>query len=222
MESIEVKDLRSGERWLLDEPVTGSFGSAEVTVVNVAEQGVQLMHSQPLGLATRARLWFRRGAIAVNVHGMIVWSHLSKNPNHEGKYLYHSGVRVESSADEFAQTLTALSSHHLLRRDAGSLERKRQRLLERERAPRPTMKILRHENEIPSDEILLIQQARERLATHPDEALKWYNRARYALDAEDSPIASEIRHRHDVLAVWEYLERTLPLATIVRVFERKS
>ena len=85
-----------------------------------------------------------------------------------------------------------------------------------------TLQMLRHDTEIPSDEILLIQQARERLATHPDEALKWYNRARYALDAEDSPIASEIRHRHDVLAVWEYLERTLPLTTIVRVFERKS
>ena len=70
--------------------------------------------------------------------------------------------------------------------------------------------------------ISALNGARERLATHPDEALKWYNRARYALDAEDSPIASEIRHRHDVLAVWEYLERTLPLAKIVRVFEHKS
>src|SRR6202171_4766639 len=160
MEPIEVKDLRSGERWLLDEPVVGSFGAAEVTVVNVAEQGVQLTHAQPLRLATRARLWFRRGTIAVNVHGMIVWSHLSKNPNHEGKYLYQSGVRVESSADEFARTLTDLSSHHLLRRDAGSLERKRQRLLERENAPRPVMKWLRPDSDIPSDQILLVQQAR--------------------------------------------------------------
>ncbi len=221
MEQIDVKELRSGERWLLDEPVSGSFGAVEVTIINVAEQGVQLAHAQPLRLATRGRLWFRRGTIGANAHGMIVWSHLSKTPNDEGKYLYHSGVRIESPADEFANTLMALSNHHLLRRDAGSLERKRQRQLERERAPRPTMKMLRTDSDIPSDQILLVQQARERLRTHPDEAQKWYNRARYALDDADTPIASEIRHRDDVLAAWEYLERTVPLVTIVRVFERR-
>lgn len=222
MDTIDVKELRSGERWLLDEPVVGSFGAVEVTIVNVTEQGVQLAHAQPVRLATRARLWFRRGTIVANAQGMIVWSHLSKTPNDQGRYLYQSGVRIESSADEFANTLMALSNHHLLRRDAGSLERKRQRQLERERAPRPTMKMLRTDSDIPSDQILLVQQARERLRTHPDEARKWYNRARYALDDADTPIASEIRHRDDVLAAWEYLERTVPLVTIVRVFERRA
>jgi hypothetical protein len=221
MEAIDVKELRSGERWLLAESVIGSFGAVEVTIVNVAEQGVQLAHAQPLRLATRARLWFKRGAIAANVHGMIVWSHLSKTPNDDGKYLYHSGVRIESAADEFAETLMALSEGHLLRRDAGSMERKRQRQLERERAPRPTMKMIRTDTVIPPDQILLVRQASERLRSNPDESAKWYNRARFALDDADSPIASEIRHRQEVLAVWEYLERTVSLVNIVRVFEEK-
>jgi hypothetical protein len=221
MEAIDVKELRSGERWLLAEPVIGSFGAIEVTIVNVAEQGVQLTHAQPLRLATRARLWFRRGTIAANVHGMIVWSHLSKTPNDEGKYLYHSGVRIESAADEFASTLLELSGQHLLQRDSGSMERKRLRQLARERAPRPVMKMLRNDAEIPSDQILLVRQASERLRNNPDESAKWYHRARYALDDSDTPIASEIRHREDVLAVWEYLERTVPLVSIVRVFEEK-
>jgi hypothetical protein len=221
MEVIDVKELRSGERWLLAEPVMGSFGAVEVTVVNVAEQGAQLTHAQPLRLATRARLWFRRGTVAANVHGMIVWSHLSKTPNDDGKYLYHSGVRIESAADEFANTMMELSSQQLLRRDSGSLERKRLRQLDRDRAPRPSMKFIRTDSVIPPDQILLVRQAWERLRSNPDESLKWYNRARFALDDSDSPVASEIRHRQDVLAVWEYLERTVPLVSIVRVFEEK-
>ena len=62
------------------------------------------------------------------------------------------------------------------------------------------------------DQILLIQQARERLRANPDEALKWYNRAnspgrRGRRRLDDPP------YREDVLAVWEYLERTIPLQT---------
>lgn len=48
--------------------------------------------------------------------------------------------------------------------------------------------------------------------------MKWYNRARFATNED---VAVEMfRHREDVLAVWEYLERTVPLAVVVRVFDR--
>ena len=45
-----VRDLRSGERWWLVESIVGSFGTAEVTVINVAEQGANVVHAQPLRL----------------------------------------------------------------------------------------------------------------------------------------------------------------------------
>jgi len=75
--------------------------------------------------------------------------------------------------------------------------------------------------EVPADQALLVQHARERLRANPDEAAKWYNRARFATDEEGGQLvaAELIRHRQDVLAVWEYLERTVPIAVVMRVFD---
>lgn len=220
--NIEIRDLRSGERFTVSEPLLGTFGAAEVTILNVAEQGVQITHRQPIRLATKARLWFKRGDAAANVHGLVVWSHLSKTADESGAYRYLSGVRIESDPNAFAAVMQSLADQGVLRRDLDSLERKRQRVTdrERERSAKPVVKLLHHELDVPSDQALLIQHARERLRLNPDEAQKWYNRAKYALADDGTPIPEQIRNREDVLAVWEYLERTVPLSTIVRVFSQ--
>lgn len=220
MEKNEVKNLRVSERWWLVESIVGSFGAAEVTVTNVTEQGAHLIHAQPLRLATRGRLRFKRGEIMANVPGMVVWSHLSKTQNEKGKLLYESGLRIEPEGDEFARVVTALGRQQLLRQDAESMERKRRRMEERvhAQAAKPAMTYIR--NVVAADEQLLIRQARERLRTNPDEAMRWYNRARFALEAE-AMLSSEIPYREEVIAVWEYLERSVPLATIVRIFEHQ-
>ena len=110
-----------------------------------------------------------------------------------------------------------------LRRDTESLERKRRKFFDREqeRSSKPSVKLIKSED-ISPDQTLLIQHARERLQNDPEEARKWYNRARYAIVESSAPISADIRGREDVLAVWEYLERSVPLSTIVRVFERKG
>ena len=56
---------------------------------------------------------------------------------------------------------------------------------------------------------------------NPDEAKIWYDRARYSIVETGVAVAAEIRGREDVLAVWEYLERSLPLSTIAAAFDRK-
>lgn len=151
--NIEVRELRSGERFAVVEPIIGSFGAVKVVVLNIAEQGVQVEHAEPLRIATRARLWFRRGEVSVSTQGMVVWSHLSRTPNADGKYLYLSGLRLEGDADTFADAMQTLASGGLLRRDAASLERKKERLAARatERAARPVMKYIPQEVEVPAD-----------------------------------------------------------------------
>jgi hypothetical protein len=223
MLNIEVRELRSGERFAIIEPLIGSFGSVKVTVRNIAEQGAQVEHTEPLRIAMRARLWFKRGDISVSTQAMIVWSHLSRTANDEGKYPYVSGVRIEGDPEAFATAMQTLASGGLLRRDPASLERKKQRLAarENERRASPIVKIMPQDVEVPADQALLVQHARERLRANPDEAMKWYNRARFTNQDDDGSVAAElIRHRQDVLAVWEYLERTVPLAVVVRVFDR--
>jgi len=220
--SIEIKDLRSGERFVVAEGLFGTFGAADCKILNVAEQGAQIAHTQPIRIAARARLWFKRGEASANVHGFVVWSHLSKTPDDSGAYFYHSGVRVED-ANAFAAVLQSLADQGVLRRDHESLERKKERLAQREqeRKARPVVKFLHNPDlEVPNDQALLVQHARERLRLNPEEAQKWYNRARFAVAEDGAPVSEQIRNREDVMAVWEYLERTVSLSTIVRVFER--
>lgn len=209
-----LEDLREADRFVAIEPLAGSFGSAAVMIFNVADQGVQIEHAHPLRLATKARLWFKHGDIVAAVQGIVVWSHLSKTPNEKGKLLYRSGIRIDEEPS-FREALENLASRGLIRRELDSLDRKRKHLeeRERERAGKPVVTLLRgSQKTIPPDQVLLIQQARERLRVNPDESLKWYNRAKFS--ATDSTI---LHHREDVLAVWEYLDRSVDLETIQHV-----
>jgi len=63
----------------------------------------------------------------------------------------------------------------------------------------------------------------ERLRSHPEEAGKWYNRAKYSLSPEESKTFDEsgVGHKEDILAVWEYLERSIELPAVARVFGLK-
>ena len=216
-----IAELRSGDRYVVSVPIQGAFGSASVAVRNLSDQGACIEHAQPLRLASPGRLSFRFGEVSVGASGIIVWSHLSKTPNSQGKYLYQSGVRIEDDIAAFTESIRQLISQRVLLRDLDSLDRKRKREQAREAAQknRPVIKVIPQE-EIPPDQALLIQHARERLRLNPDEARKWYQRAKFA--GTDEMQTDLIRYREDVLAVWEYLERSVPLAHIVRVFERKG
>ena len=50
----------------------------------------------------------------------------------------------------------------------------------------------------------------------PEDAVKWYNRARVTATEEQLRIAESGRpNREDVLAVWEYLDRSVDLRFVV-------
>ncbi|HEX7149986.1 MAG TPA: hypothetical protein VF618_00755 [Thermoanaerobaculia bacterium] len=204
----DIQELRVAERFIITETLSGSFGAAEIRLLDIGANGVQIEHAQPIRLGTRARLWFRRADVTVATQATVVWSRLSKTG------AYQSGLRLE--ANGVGHALESLNALGTLRRDAGSLERKRQRLREKQQQRASQPKLLRHTDADP-DQVLLIQHARERLRANPDEANKWYNRARYAVLQE----AELLHHREDVLAVWEYLERTVEISAIAKVFSRR-
>ncbi|SRR5712691_11375500 len=218
-----IQDLRGSERYVVTEALSGSFGSAQVTLVDVAEQGAQIEHPQPLRLATKGRLWFKRGEVSVSLHAFVVWSRLSKTPNDHGKYLYRSGLRIDEGAAEFLSAMQMLAEHGAIRKDTDSLERKRKRheQREQERVGKSVMKYVPTESDISPDQVLLIQHARERLKENFDEAQKLFSRAYFALRDSRTGMGTELtKYPEDVLAVWEYLERSVPLSTIKRVFDQ--
>jgi len=206
----DVKELRAADRYIVMEKLGGSFGSAQVTLIDVGEQGMQIEHAQPLRLATKGRLWFKRGEISVSLHAFVVWSKLF------GKH-YRSGLRIDEGTHDFASAMQTLLRYGLIKRDDDSLNRKRKRLEEKEqeKAGKPVMKFVPSEPDISPDQVLLIQHARERLKDNFDEAQKWYSRAYFALRST----GEATRYPEDVLAVWEYLERSVPLSVIKRVFD---
>lgn len=221
----EIREQRLEERYVVKEALSGSFGAAAIRVLDVSQQGMQIEHPQPLRLATRSRLWFKRGDIALSVQGVVIWSRLSKTPNNEGKLLYRSGIRLVGEGDEMTAAIQALSDRGVIHRDPESLDRKKKLVQKKEderAAPKPTMKMVHTESEISSDQSLLIQHARERLLANPGEAKIWFDRARYAIVETGVAVAADIRNREDVLAIWEYLERSLPLSTIAAAIDRRG
>ena len=194
-----IKDLRRSERYVVTEPLAGNFGPAQVTLIDLAKQGAQIEHPQPLRLAATGRLFFERDEVSVSLHAFVVWSRLS------GKHAYRSGLRIE---DDFVHALEKLMNQGAIKPDPESLERKPKR------PAAPMMKPVLTSPEISPEQVLLVRHAHARLKENVDEAQKWYSRAYFALRASSS---DPTRYPEDVLAVWEYLERSVPLAIIQRV-----
>jgi hypothetical protein len=211
--TIEVKELRVAERYVFNVPLAGSFGPSEVTLVNIGTGGVQITHPLPLRIGSSARFSFRIRDVAAATNGRLIWSHLSKTRDAAGNLSYRSGVRIEDAS--FADAVAALAERRIIQLDADSLERKRQRLLEKERSRSDKHLLVRPATEptVSAEQLLLIEHARERLRMNPNEASRLYELARTA-DAAPGM-------RQDVLAVWEYLERSIALATITRVLESR-
>ncbi|HVT03980.1 MAG TPA: PilZ domain-containing protein [Thermoanaerobaculia bacterium] len=220
--SPSVEESRAAKRFIIDPPLRGSFAAAELSVMDIGEKGFQAEHAVALKLGASGKFNISLPDLTepLRVEGRIVWSRLSKNPNHEGKYLYRSGIRVDTSSETLAQAIERLNTMALAKPDNFSLTRKEKILKEKQnKLLHPQVKlIMQKAQEIPGDQLLLIQQARERLQMHPDEAVKWYNRAKFSL----AEAGQQIHHREDVLAVWEYLERTIDLNVISRVFGEKK
>ncbi|HUP50794.1 MAG TPA: hypothetical protein VNA04_18625 [Thermoanaerobaculia bacterium] len=219
---MDVQELRAAERFTAIEPLTATFAGIAIAIVNLSTIGAQIEHPAPIRLGSVARFAIRRGEVAVDVQGFLIWSRLSKTPDADGNHLYRSGVRIESGNRDYAFALHQLIKGGAMRRETDTLENKRRRLLERmAEKNRPGIRIVSDGPEVPQDQLLLVQHARERLLADPEEAQKWYHRAKYAVTHGATNIEIEsIRNREEVLAVWEYLERSLDIPTIARAFEK--
>lgn len=216
-----VEELRSAKRFVIDPPLRGSFANTDVTIDNLGERGVRAEHAGALKLGSTSRLSIIMPTTheVVRIEARVAWSRLSKKPDANGKFLYRSGLRVDGDAEVMKAILTRMINFCIARPDTASLERKRQALAERARsraAATTLTPVAQREAEIPSDQVLLIRQARARLLAHPDEAVKWYNRAKYSQTQTRDVVQ---HHRDEIVAIWEYLERTIDLAVISRVLD---
>jgi hypothetical protein len=127
--TIEVIDLRKGDRFIATEPISGTFGPAEIVILDLSLGGAKLSHPLPLRIGTRGRIAYKRGDIVVSTPAHVVWSHLART---DQGMVYQSGIKLDDTDPHYAMAINSLLRAGLLRKDVGSLERKRERLLERE------------------------------------------------------------------------------------------
>ncbi len=137
--TIEVIELRKGDRFLATEPFPGSFGAVEVMVLDLSLGGAQLSHPQPLRIGTHAKLSFRRGDVAAAIPAHVVWSHMSPT---KGGMSYVSGLKVEAADPQYAMALNTLLRAGVLHKDTESLDKKRERMLEREQLRKSQQRII--------------------------------------------------------------------------------
>ena len=130
-----VEELRKTDRFVSAEPIGGTFGQAEASLVNFSITGVQISHPQPIRIGTIARLSFRHGEASAVIQARVLWSHVTPMPG--GALVYRTGLRLENVDAHYALALNTLVRAGAVKRDAESLDRKRQRDQEREEKKKP-------------------------------------------------------------------------------------
>lgn len=216
----DPRELRSSQRWTIDPPIRGVFGATVMSVQNLGSTGFQASHAEPVHLGAEGRIVLEIPGMAsrVALRGRVVWSRLSKTPDAEGKLLYRTGVRLSEGGTVPPQVLQYLQESGAATVDRHSLERKQEAEARKETAKTANVRTMQQRVVIPPDQLLLVEHALAQLRNNPQEAQKWYQRARFSPPVLDG---SQIAYREDVVAIWEYLGRLVDIEIVSKVFEEK-
>ncbi len=127
---IEVAEVRKSARFVLVRPLAAVFGPLDVTIIDVSIGGAKLEHPQAIRIGTVGRFAFKFGDVSAIVQGKVIWSHMVPTP---AGLIYRTGIQLQADPT-YALAVNSLYKSGAAVKDEESLERKRQRLIEREQA----------------------------------------------------------------------------------------
>jgi hypothetical protein len=127
--SLEISDLRKGERFNCTHLFAASFNGWDVLLSNLGLGGAQIVHEEPVRIGTRSRMTLPTDDGPVSVAAQVIWSRLAQS---EGKLVYRTGLKFDAAEPRFALALNSLIRNGKAQADRESLERKRERVLARE------------------------------------------------------------------------------------------
>jgi PilZ domain. len=221
LDEIIVTEDRQQRRFNAARSIPGYFGTLPVDVVNLSGGGMQIEHEGPLRIGTVGQLRVEIvGEETAEFSVRVAWGRLSKHVDGEGRFCYRSGVTL---TDDAHGTIGAMGRliRASARPDSGSLERKRMTVEQKRQSRlRPVASRIqeearaRAERNLPVTEqqLSLVRDAGVFFTTHPDDAQKWYARARYSLATVQGD--RKLHYSQDVLAIWEYLGGTVEVGLI--------
>ncbi|MEO8218477.1 MAG: PilZ domain-containing protein, partial [Acidobacteriota bacterium] len=190
----------------------------EVLLLDISESGARIEHRERINLGAQSSLQVINplNGDDVQIEGCVRWSRLSSDMDAIGQHVYHSAVAFshmhEDTHQALARLVTACGTH-----DPGSLDQKRRIINERAHLPR----LIRTRDQISADDMKLVLWARKTLQLNSEEALKWYQRARFSEEAL-AAAGGTVHYKDEVLAVWELLQRRIPVHVIALAFENEG
>jgi len=108
MYEAATRNLRTTERFLIDPPLSGQFGSSTVSVCDISLKGARFLHGAPLEMGGKAmlRLAIDGRPSPIALEAVIVWTQAdSSNPDR-----FVSGVRTYASIDVITALLRTLQA----------------------------------------------------------------------------------------------------------------
>lgn len=224
---MHIKESRVHDRFVAVPPLSANMGRSPISICDLGAEGLQIEHSEPLRPHDQCTISFedpwKRSTIELEAR--ILWTRVFKDPS--GHYLYRSGVKVGSPAT-LKQALNSLLQKGAARLDEESLERKRRTLEERANDVLGQMFVraagaTASERLLTQAQIASIHHAADRLNANPDEAKRWAVLARFAVNNDPRHIAIRNGNVDDeFLAVWEYLDEAIPIASIRELLENRT
>lgn len=215
----EVAETRQRPRYTMLAMLEAQFAGQPALVRNLSERGIGLRHAAQvkIGASVMVRIEAPENDTALPFRCRVVWSRMSRHADERGRRYYDTGLLLLDDTPAAGTLMGRLiDTYGLL--DADSLDAKRRALDARARlregtgpegaspaAPRIT-----------PDQVLLIREAQEFLASDPERAARWLERAKQSLVKLGlvAPDAKSTAHRAETLVIWEYLGRSLDLDVV--------
>ena len=172
---------------------------------------MRIRHDEPLLPGDEAKLSFAllNPARSFVMRARVVWTSVAHyEADSEKKKFYISGLRVTEHAERLARAIEILRASHDLQPERR--EKPRPGTVEPETAPL---------DGVSDDEIALVMNAMQKFSADPQEASRWFSRARFALADEEVRRQAPPRptDREEVLAIWEFVDRQVEIGKITGV-----
>jgi hypothetical protein len=107
MYEAAARNLRTTERFLIDPPLSGYFGSAGVSVCDISLKGARFRHGHPLEMGNKSALRMAIGGRSpVSLESVVMWT--QRDSADPARFV--SGVRTYASTDVISSVLRDLQT----------------------------------------------------------------------------------------------------------------
>ena len=109
MQQASARNLRTGERFLIQPPLSAQFGPAVVSVSDISRKGARFKHKHALAVGQKSVLRFvvEQRPSPITLEAVVIWTQRDT-----GARTFTSGVQMYGSAESIDRTLRHLENLH--------------------------------------------------------------------------------------------------------------